>query len=240
MPNFQCLFLGGILITAVTSFPALAMPLAAPNSTAQQPSHPIAGTSTATASIDSFMQTFIRRRSKTPGISRSGGICPISPGLVETDQVWSDRPLFIWQGAVAQIQLRQLGSREVLWSQAIDPQSRSVAYSGAALQPGQIYQWELVGEANANTSSVFQVMVADQRLPIATHLQELEARSQASSQSQEAIAIQQAQYFLDQNLWSDALQALYAIDRPSPKMAQSIQQIESMLCGDRVQGGQGQ
>ena len=237
MPNFQRLFLGGILITAVTSFPALAIPLTAPNSTAQQLSHPIAGASTATASIDSFMQTFIRRRSKTPGISRSGGLCPIAPGLVETDQVWSDRPLFIWQGAVTQIQLRQLGSQVVLWSQAIDPQSHSVAYSGAALQPGQTYQWELVGQANANTSSVFEVVAADKRQPIAAQLQEIKTKLQASSQSQEAIAIQQAQYFADQNLWSDALQALYVIDHPSPKIIQSIQQIESKLCGDRAQGG---
>ena len=94
-----------------------------------------------------------------------------------------------------------------------------------------------MGKANANASSVFQVVAVEQRQPIADQLQAIAAQSQASGQSQEAIAIQKAQYFADQNLWSDALQSLYAIDQPSPKMAQSIQQIESTLCGDRVQGG---
>ena len=150
---------------------------------------------------------------------------------METDKIWSDRPLFIWQGNVKQIRLRQLGNREVLWSQIVNPDSHSIVYSGAALQPGQIYQWELVGQTNANTSSVFQVMVADQRVPIATQLQEIETRLQAEGQSREAIAIQQAQYFADQGLWSDALQLLYAIENPSPKTTQVIQQIESALCG---------
>ena len=236
MFNIQRLLLGGILITTIgiTSVPVLAdLPLTTPDIPAQQPPRRsrIPGISTETA-IDTFMQTFNRRRSRIPGISRGSGICPIAPGLVETDQLWSDRPLFIWRGKVKQIQLRQLGNREVLWSQAIDPQSRSVAYSGAALQPGQLYQWELVGEENANTSSVFQVMAAEQRQPIATQLQEMETQSQASGESQEAIAIQKAQYFADQTLWSDALQALYAIDNPSAKTAQSIQQIELALCGN--------
>jgi Domain of Unknown Function (DUF928) len=238
MFNFQSVLMGGLVITAVgmPQFPVLTVLSSLPDrlpDLAQSPrrSRPV-GASTATA-VNEFIRTFNARRARTPGLSRSGGFCPISPGLVETDQIWSDRPLFLWRGTVAQIQLRKLGSPDVLWSQTLTPQSYSIAYSGAALQPGEIYQWELLGESNANAAFIFQVMEIDQRSPIAAQLQEIAAQMQASGATEEAIALQQAQYFADQNLWSDALQLLYSIKNPSPGVHQAMQDIENSLCTEQ-------
>ncbi|NJR65655.1 MAG: CHASE2 domain-containing protein [Leptolyngbyaceae cyanobacterium CRU_2_3] len=237
MLNFQRVLMSGMLATAlgVAGFSAWVDRIAmaaevSPDLLAQQPprrSRP-PGTSTET-DIDQFVQTFERRR-RTPGLSRSIGFCPITPGLVETDQVWSDRPLFVWRGSVEQIRLRKLGSQEVLWSQTLDSQSRSIVYNGAALAPGQVYQWELLSQSRGNASFVFQVMEAERRTPIANQLQEIDTRLTARGSTREAIAIQKAQYFADQNLWSDALQWLYSIENPSASTSQAIQQIEAALC----------
>ncbi|MBD3884704.1 DUF928 domain-containing protein [Phormidium tenue FACHB-886] len=239
MLDFQRALLGGMMIATIgiASYPVSASPVPTTPVLAQQPSPPrsrMPDISTETA-IDTFISTFNRRRTRSPGLSRSGGFCPISPGLVETDTIWSDRPLFIWQGAVEQIQLRVLGGQDILWRQTLNPQQHSVVYSGPALLPGQIYQWELLGQSNANVSFVFQVMELDQRVPIAAQIQEIEAEASADRASKEGIAMEQAQYFANQNLWSDALQVLYSIDPPSPKITQAIQQIEVSLCSGRAQ-----
>lgn len=244
MLNVQSVLIPGIIAAISIPIPTLAAPafklsdsLGAreqPSILAQQPGSSAPETS-ATTAIDSFMQTFNRRRSRSPGLSRSGGFCPITPGLVGTDQIWSDRPLFLWQGAVEQIQLHKLGNPEAMWSQALEPERRSIVYNGDALQPGQIYQWDLLGQGNVNASFVFEVMAADQRAPIAAQLQNLETQLKASGAPPETITIQQAQYFAEQNLWSDALQLLYSIDRPSSETTKAIQQMEASLCEGQIQ-----
>lgn len=182
------------------------------------------------SALEGLMQTFNQRRQQREGIRRSG-LCVMSPSIVETDVIWSDRPLFLWQGAAEQITVNKLGSSEVLWNQPIDPQTRQVLYNGTALQPGEIYQWELTGASDIKTSLIFQVMETDKRNQIAAQLQAIEAQLKADGASQEIIELQQAQYFADQGLWSDALQQLYSIGNSSPDAVQAIQQIESSLCG---------
>lgn len=180
--------------------------------------------------LESLMQAFNRRRAQREGIRRSG-ICVLSPSVIATDIIWSDRPLFIWQGVAKQIQLAPLGRSERLWEQPIEAQAKSVRYDGSALQPGEIYQWELWGESNTQTSLIFQVMEPNQRAQIAAQLQAIESQLTASGATPEAIALRQAQFFADQNLWSDALQLLYAIEPASPPVMEARQQIEASICG---------
>jgi hypothetical protein len=179
--------------------------------------------------LDTFMQTFNQRRRQREGIRRSG-FCVLSPSVIETDVIWSDQPLFVWRGSAKQITLAQLGSSEPLWSQSIKPQTQQVRYSGEALQPGEIYQWALLGDSGTETSLIFQVMDLTQRSQVETQLQTMVTQLSSSSVTAEAIALQQAQYFAEQNLWSDALQLLYLIDNPSPQTTDAIQQIEENLC----------
>jgi hypothetical protein len=181
-------------------------------------------------SLETFLQTFSQRRRQREGIRRSG-LCVLSPSVLETDVIWSDRPLFIWRGSAHQIILTQLGNSEKLWSQTVEPENQQVRYDGVALQPGEIYQWELLGEAGTQTSLIFQVMEEAQRSQVEAQLQTVAMPLKASGATEEAIAIQQAQYFADQNLWSDALQLLYSVNNPSPQIGQAIQQIEETLCG---------
>jgi Domain of Unknown Function (DUF928) len=180
--------------------------------------------------LDAFMQIFNQRRRQREGIRRSG-FCVLSPSVIETDIIWSDQPLFLWRGAANQITLAKFGSSEPFWSQAIEPQTQQVCYSGEALQPGEIYQWRLLGDSGTETSLIFQVMELAQRSQIEIQLQMMATQQPSSDVGLEAIALQQVQYFADQNLWSDALQLLYSINNPSPQTTAAIQQIEENLCG---------
>ncbi|MGB5637004.1 MAG: hypothetical protein WBM86_30070, partial [Waterburya sp.] len=94
------------------------------------------------------------KRRKEPTLSSRQLICPITPGLLEDKNViWSDRPMFIWQGEVSQLTIYLYDSfnpareQQLLWSQTFTPQSpvskfHHLAYTGEPLQPGKSYDWE--------------------------------------------------------------------------------------------------
>jgi hypothetical protein len=166
-----------------------------------------------------------------PPLGSRGVICPISPGLLgDTDVVWSDRPIFLWQGHATQIALRTLTGQETLWQQALTETNQSATYSGAPLQPGQLYEWELV-DGTDSRDYVFQVMEPSDRDRISGELQTLETRLKDSGASEEAIAIEQARYFAQQGLWSDAMQTLQSVDAPSAELTQTVAEMTRYLCG---------
>lgn len=180
--------------------------------------------------VDSMMNMFRGRQPRREGIRRSGELCPMSPGLVGTDQVWTNQPLFMWQGTVNQIVLKNFESGEELWNQPVDSTAQQIVYTGLALPPG-LYQWEL---SNATTSSafIFEVIGGDQRQQITNSLRELE--SQSSNKTSEEKALATADYFMQQGLWSDAFQVLYSINNPSTEVKQAAQEISAYVCPSRV------
>lgn len=180
--------------------------------------------------LDSIMSAFRGRQPRREGIRRSGEVCPMSPGLVETDQVWNDRPLFMWQGTVDQIVLKNFESGEELWSQPVRSTAQQIAYTGAALPPG-LYQWE-VSNAVSSSSFVFEIIGGNQRQQIADSLRELE--SQTSNKTAEEKALAKADYFRQQGLWSDVFQMLYSISDPSTAVKQAAQEIAAYVCPSRV------
>lgn len=48
--------------------------------------------------------------------------------------------------------------------------------------------------------------------------------------SKEAIALEKAAYFAEQELWSDFLQVMFAVENPSPALAKFHDQISEQLC----------
>jgi hypothetical protein len=234
--NMQSIFrlsLGLILLPDLI-YPVLALSAALPS---EQTAIELAQQSDQenTSIIDTILQTFGRRRSRGEGIRR-GEFCAVSPGLIETDRVWSDRPLFLWQGAVKQVNLRQLGNSQILWSQLItpDPQSgfQQIDYTGTALQPGEIYQWELVNESNRRTAYIFQVMQAEERDPLTAEWQTLSTQLQQQGATPPTIALRQAQFFADKGLWSDVLQSLSMSDS-SLEATEAVQRLATEVCGSQ-------
>ncbi|MBD2603798.1 hypothetical protein H6G81_04440 [Scytonema hofmannii FACHB-248] len=189
-----------------------------------------------------FWQTRPRKRN----ISRSltSQVCAIAPGLLETYQVWSDRPLFLWhsQGKNKDLQLtlRDFDTQEEVWTQKVNIADQKVSYSGKEpLKPGKRYQWQLSG---SQAWATFQIMPADQRNQIQLDLQALEQKLKANKASQEEIALKKADYFLNYEIkhknepgifhpWSDALQALY-IENASPSFVEKREAYIANLCTD--------
>jgi len=155
--------------------------------------------------------------------------CMISPdALPQPRIVWSDHPLFIWLGPVQKIAVRLNGSDEYLWSQTVTGR-QSTKYTGKALQPGQTYEWLVLGQFRS-PSVVFQMMDAQQRDRITAQLQTQENKLKAKGADQEAIALAKAKYFADNQLWSDMLQQAYSLPKPSPELAKIRQELPQQLC----------
>ena len=221
------LFLSGSEVAALAAF--------AP---AQSGKLPVQSAPTQTVNAFDPSQLLQRRPRQQLG-GRDGGVCAVSPGLLETENVvWSDRPLFLWKIKAEGIVMQRLTVADqndrILWEKPLTATDQGAVYAGQPLQPGQTYTWQLewtvAGETKPDQHT-FQVMTPDRRQPITTQLQAL-SQLQASGASAETIAQQQAYYLTDQNnlLWSDALKQLYTVKNPSSLTTQTIQTWMNHVC----------
>jgi hypothetical protein len=185
-----------------------------------------------------------RPRKRNISRSRTSVVCAIAPGLLETYQVWSDRPLFLWQtqdkNKEVQLTLRDYDTQEEVWTQKVNIADQKVFYSGKEpLKPGKHYQWQLSGSP---TWTTFQIMPDSQRNQIQLDLKALEQKLKANKASEEEIALKKVDYFLNYEIkhkneegifhpWSDALQALY-IEKPSPSFVEKREAYIANLCTD--------
>lgn len=174
-----------------------------------------------------WVASFWQRRPTKRLISRSG-ISPITPGLIETYNIWSDRPLFMWRspGINQEVQLivRDLDNNSVVWEQTVNLADQKVFYNAKnPLLPGKEYQWQL---SNTTDRRTFQVMPAGDRNKIQADLLSLEQKLRATKASDEEIALRKSDYFRNypvkhktdndiHHLWSDALQAMFEVKQPS-------------------------
>ncbi len=154
------------------------------------------------------------------GASRPVSTCIVSPNLV----VWNTQPLFVWKSLVDKISLRQNDDPD-FWNQDVKYQS-SANYTGQPLQPGQAYNL-IVDDQEVVP---FQVMDAQKRNLITTDLQALETNLQAKGGSKEDIAKAKANYFEQHQLWTDALQEIYAVQNPSLELVKLRQEIPQQIC----------
>lgn len=224
------LFLSGSEIAALAAF--------AP---AQSGKLPVQPTSTQTVNAFDPLRLLQRRPRQRPG-GRDGGVCMVSPGLLEDENVvWSDRPLFFWKAQAEEIVMQRLTVTDqndrILWEKPLAATAQSAVYAGQALQPGQTYTWQLEWTVEGEpkpADHAFQVMASDRRQTITTKLQALTRQLQASGASAEAIAQQQADYLTAQEkpLWSDALKQLYTVENPSRVTTQIIQTWMNDVCAE--------
>ena len=168
-------------------------------------------------------------------ISRGDRVCLISPGDLREQLIWSDRPLFIWQGEIPESKINLTKSAEnpgekeqLVWTQIVSENTQTIAYTGEALQPGTYY-WELISDGKTD-GRVITLMTESRREAIAAELTALENKLENDGATEEDIAIAKADYFVRQKLGSDALQQLYSVSNPSPRLTAQIIEIEQHLC----------
>lgn len=170
-----------------------------------------------------------------PLISRGPGLCIVEPfkrGLGKAEVVWSDRPLFVWQGQIQKIEVYEQNAKTPLWEQPIASTERSKSYTGPTLKPGKTYEWHIyqVASERAVAFISFRMMEAPDRDRIAQDLQALDTRLKQTKASPEEIAMRRASYFADQELWADVLQQLMSVKDPSPEFALFMQELPGQLC----------
>lgn len=162
-----------------------------------------------------------------------GGLCAIAPKPIgTTTQIWNTRPRFVWTGPFKRLELRRVGSDRLLWSHTITGQQNSVLYRGDELQPGETYEWKLFFSDRENSPAIaterFQVIDGEQRDRITEELQSL--NEQLKNVSPEDKAKQRAQYFVQQQLWSDVLQEAYSVENPSPALTNMFKALPKAIC----------
>ena len=184
------------------------------------------------------------RRPKRSLGARSN-IVAISPGVIDTLSVWHDKPMFLWHGSSkepqARLLVRERNSDKTLWEQTVNLDDRKALYQGQPLEPGKHYQWKLIGSKNFTGWNTFQIIPENQRAQIKADLQRLEQKSLTNNTSEETAKIK-AEYFLNRSinqnkeyLWSDGLQALYQVKKPSPEFIKNRQQlITNILTPNKV------
>jgi hypothetical protein len=164
------------------------------------------------ASIWSSLLSLLRRQE--PPLASRGRVCPILPGLVgETYTLWNRSPLFVWQGQGQRIEVRpyslerSFDQQPILWQKALTPEMRQVTYSGPALQYGQKYDWQMVDVAGIPRRYTFAILPPKKHQAIDQQLTALLQRLPQATPEQRAVA--RAQFFAEQQLWSDAIQEVY-------------------------------
>ena len=100
---------------------------------------------------------------------------------------------------------------------------------GKQLQPGFTYDWELIS-ADQTYRPTFILMKQPEREAIAAELTAIDNKLQARGATDEDRAIAKADYFVKQQLWSDALQQLHSVENPSATLTNKITDIEQYLC----------
>ncbi|MBD2510073.1 DUF928 domain-containing protein [Nostoc muscorum FACHB-395] len=170
-----------------------------------------------------------RKGGSRPTVRSTNDICMISPDKPETTRiVWSDRPLFIWQGQVNKIVVLNKNTGKK-WTQPVtETQSISTYTADKPLQPGETYEWVVSYDANLSLSVKFQVMEAQQRDRITADLQNLEKQLKAENKDPEAITLAKAKYFAENQLWSDVLQQAYSVQFRSDELQKMIKNIDNL------------
>jgi len=183
------------------------------------------------AGLEQVLEAFRRRRSPWQGISRGDGqLCAVSPGVIgDENMIWSDRPFFIWQGNARTIQVLDFSTQNLVWSSPITQADQIAMVINLPLQQGAQYVW-ILSDGKNSYESLFKIMPTEARDQLTKDLQKLEQDLQSNGATDEAIAVAQANYFSQKNLWSDALQRLYSVENPSVEVVQAQQQLMAELC----------
>lgn len=171
-------------------------------------------------------------------ITRGEELCLISPGNIGEQIIYSDRPIFIWQGAISNSTINLYSSsanynyeqdEQLVWSETIIANSQNISYQGEPLQPGFIYDWELI-IVDTTYRATFVVMKDVTRQAIAQDIAAMENQLKANGKEEEDIAIAIADYLAQKQLWSDVLQQLYSVENPSTDLVSKVKDIKQYLC----------
>ncbi|NEP60940.1 MAG: hypothetical protein F6K31_28820 [Symploca sp. SIO2G7] len=179
--------------------------------------------------VDRILDIF--RRKPKDGGTRQDSFCPIWPNGDDYNllEIWHNRPLFVWQGTVREIEVRLPGSESALWRYEVGVNQQQLLYEGPELQPGEYDYWvryEVTegGETTTDTKTI-PFIIIEEGETIANELMALEGASVEES------ALARAQYFAEQELWSDFLREVFGVANPSADWQKALEEVRKESCG---------
>jgi hypothetical protein len=175
-------------------------------------------------------QRIVRRRDQEKPRTSRGLVCPVVPQFINQRVIWRDRPIFVWKGEVKTVSLYTVAnSQQLVWTKDLLGNSNSVVYAEKPLKPGTEYIWE--AKRGLEFSQVmFQVLDQPIRDRVTAKLRQLDTKLQQQKATPEARIQQRVQFFLDQNLFLDAIQELFTVPHSSPELKRLQQQIVQLSC----------
>ncbi|NER83184.1 MAG: hypothetical protein F6K42_27250 [Leptolyngbya sp. SIO1D8] len=190
--------------------------------------------------LDFFRQEQDDKGPSSPGISR-GPVCPVS--VAQEAVVWNTNPLLVWQGqSFPATGIREAEQSLPLWTETateteVDTETGllQLPYAGASLEPGTQYEWLFYFRRISNPESPglqvpFQVLDGVERDRVSDGLMELQAQLEADGVDEETMAIARADYFIQNNLPSDALQEVFAVSEPSEALLETRSALLEEIC----------
>ncbi|MBD2108791.1 hypothetical protein [Nodosilinea sp. FACHB-13] len=169
--------------------------------------------------------------------------CLINPGDSET--LWHQEPLFLLRGDISQIEVQPPGdSAAQLWDAeptATDSGLLTAAYDGEPLRLGSpyhllIYENQPIFGSVLTVQIPFQIMAAgEERDRIAAELEQITAELATEEADAEAIAQAKADYFIENELPADALQALFTVAAPSEELITAREALAADICSEELQ-----
>jgi hypothetical protein len=191
-------------------------------------------------SILESLLSLLQRKRFLGGSRNGGGFCGITPSVLgKSNVVWSDRPLFLWQGKVQSLELRPYKydvtyeKQPILWN--FSPTAQQVRYPNPPLQAGQRYEWQVMyvspqTNATSQWQYVFQIMEQSERDRISQDLKNLEIQLKTQNVAGEDLALSRAHFFAAKDLWSDAIQQIYDVGYPFSEGDDFLQATTKHIC----------
>ncbi len=237
--NLQSLGSIGFFVISATAQPkinSLKQPQAAQSKKTTAPTQ----TPSKQKSILESLLSLLQRKTFLGGSRNGSGFCGITPAVLgESNAIWSDRPLFLWQGKVQKLELRPYSfnmaykNQSTLWS--FVPTDQQVSYPNEPLQAGQRYEWQatyLSPQMNGPVQwqRTFQVMDKPGRDQIEQDLIALDIPLKTQNATVEDTALARANYFANRDLWSDAIQQVYSVGHPFSAGNEFLQAATDRVC----------
>ena len=190
------------------------------------------------STLEAIFAIFKERQKQKLG---SRGVCLVSPGILEkeTNIIWHNQPLFVWQGNSSKVEIRLYTAdnpRKPIWRQQVTQNSseltlQQIYYTGKPLELGKIFDWEIFDDNDKSKEKrSFQIMDIEQYNLINEELTNLEKQFKQQQLTEAEITMEKANYFSERGLFSDAISELSSLDNLSPEIEQKIQDSLNQFC----------
>ncbi|MGP1387783.1 MAG: hypothetical protein ACTS2F_29865 [Thainema sp.] len=178
------------------------------------------------------------RRRGYPGTGKPGEMCILNPGKNEV--VWHDQPLLLWRSTAHAVGIRTLTDETEVWRATGEYQA--LGFRGIQmtqpLEPGESYAWYMLyREQSPNPFDrplPFTLMNEEQRHVIATELEALEADLEATGATVDQLALAKVDYFLEQDLRTDAVQVMFSVEEPSEELMTLREEWITEICAKQM------